>query len=142
MGLDDTLHLGLLADTYLHLGDPEAALGALDEALALAAREHAVFYEPELLRLRAVALDRTGAPAAEIHAVLAAALETARRHGARSLALRVALTRASVWARTGRAAAGRVVVAEELAGFSEGHDTPDLRAAAVLLGREPAGPVA
>ena len=138
VGLDDTLHLGLLADAYLHLEDPEAALEALGEALGLAAREHASFYEPELLRLRGVALDRMGAPRAEVQAALDAALDIARRHGARSLALRAAVTQAAVWDRAGRGAAGRAVVAEELAGFTEGLDAPDLRAAAALLGRAPA----
>jgi DNA-binding SARP family transcriptional activator len=136
--MHDALHLGMLADAYLRLGEPDAALKAVTEALELAERERSGFYLPELYRLQAVTLRRTGAAPADVQAPIDAALALARRQGSRSLELRVTLTQAAFWARIGRAAAGRAAVAAVYSGFTEGLEAPDLRAAAALLGREPA----
>src|SRR5207253_1704974 len=135
--MHDPLHLAMLADAYLRLAEPEAALQAVTEGLELAERERSAFYLPELYRLKAVTLRRLGATTDEVQAPIDAALEVARRQNSRSLELRATLTQASFWARIGRAAAGRGAVAAVYSRFSEGLDTPDLRAAAALLGREP-----
>ena len=54
--LDDPYYLGLLADGYLRAGELDAARAALDEGLERSVRDGAPFYEPELLRLRALVL--------------------------------------------------------------------------------------
>src|SRR5262249_56450642 len=50
--LEDPFYLGLWADAHLRVGTPEAGLGAVEEALEIAARERAHYYDAELLRLR------------------------------------------------------------------------------------------
>jgi DNA-binding SARP family transcriptional activator len=133
--IHDPLHLGMLADAYVVLGEPDAALRAIDEGLDLALRGRSAFYLPELHRLRAVALAGSGAPPADVEEAFAAALEIARRDQSRSLELRATVGLARFWAASGRAAEGRAMVAAALGQFNEGHDAPDLREAAAMLGR-------
>jgi DNA-binding SARP family transcriptional activator len=134
--MEDPHYLGLLADAYLQLGEPDAALTALSEALALARRERALSYEPELHRLRGVALRSCAAAApGEAEAALRQAVEIARRQQSRSLELRAALSLAAYWAERQRTAEGRALVADAFAGMRDGFETPDLRTAAALLGR-------
>jgi ATP/maltotriose-dependent transcriptional regulator MalT len=134
--MHDPLHLGMLADAYLEIGEPETALHTASDALELAVREHAAFSVPELHRLRALAMWRTGAAHDEVQAELDRALALARRQASRSIELRATLTLARLWADGGRAAAGRGAVAAVYAHFEEGHETPDLREAAALLAGE------
>jgi tetratricopeptide (TPR) repeat protein len=133
--MHESLHLAMLADAYLQVDEPEAALEAAEDGLAQAARQRSAFFEPELERLRAVALLRGDAPAEAVQAALDAAIRLARRQGSRSLELRAAVTQARFWAGSNRAAAGRAAVAAVAERFREGLDTPDLQAAAQVLGR-------
>ena len=88
-------------------------------------------FEAELHRLRGEALRTTGDPGAE--AAFLRARDVARRQSARSLELRAAASLARLYRDTRRAAKGRSLLAETLAGFTEGFDTPDLREARALL---------
>jgi adenylate cyclase len=63
------------------------------------------------------------------------ALALARRLGARVSALRAATRLAQFQHSRGRGEAGRHALLEAYNGFSEGRDSPDLRAAADVLAR-------
>ena len=71
--------------------------------------------------------------AAAVEGCFRDALAIARRQGARLLELRAARSLARHWAESGRRADGAALLADVLAGFSEGFDTLDLREAAALL---------
>jgi DNA-binding SARP family transcriptional activator len=132
--LDDPYYLGLLADGYLRAGELDAARAALDEGLERSARDGAPFYEPELRRLLALVLLQRG-ELTEAEATLRAAVSCARSQSSRSLELRAATTLAKLLRDAGRAGEARATVAAVYAAFDEGHDTPDLRAAAAVLSR-------
>jgi predicted ATPase/DNA-binding SARP family transcriptional activator len=139
--LEDPFYLGLLADAHLRTGATEPGLAAVEEALGIAARERAHYYDAELYRLRGELLLAEGRPLEEVEAPIRQALEIARRQGARSLELRAALALARALSEGPRAPEGRAAVAvahEPLAA----EDTPDVRAAASLLSpsESPAAP--
>jgi predicted ATPase/DNA-binding SARP family transcriptional activator len=129
--LEDPFYLGLLADAHLRAGTAEAGLAAVGEALDVAARERAHYYDAELLRLRGELLFATGRPA-EAEDWIGRALKVAREQDARSLELRAALALARVLAAQDRAAEARAVVAVAHEPLAR-EDTPDVRAAAALL---------
>ncbi|HEY6692194.1 MAG TPA: BTAD domain-containing putative transcriptional regulator [Solirubrobacteraceae bacterium] len=130
--LEDPLYLGLLADAHLRTGRPGAGLEAVDEALEIAARERAHYYDAELLRLRGELLLAAGRAAAEAETAVRTGLAVAREQGARSLELRAALALAPVLARDDRAAEARRLVTSALEPLRD-EDTPDVRAATALL---------
>jgi adenylate cyclase len=139
--MDDPYYLGLLAETYLHNGEVEAGLSAVSEALEIGARERLLFFEAELLRLRALLLLARDPDDATAEEQLESALAVARRQASPSLELRAALSLARVRMQRGRAGQGRSLIAPVRERFTEGLDTPDLREAAALLGHD-AVPVA
>ncbi|MBP2301238.1 ATP-binding protein [Azospirillum picis] len=87
----------------------------------------------ELLRLQAEDIAREDGPAATIEALLARSLELAGAQGAASWRLRTATSLARRHRGAGRVDAALAVLSPVFDGFSEGHDTPDLRDAAALL---------
>ncbi|NYE59416.1 putative ATPase/DNA-binding winged helix-turn-helix (wHTH) protein [Duganella sp. 1224] len=88
----------------------------------------------EILRHQAVlALAAPQPDAASAEALLHEALTLARSQGARGLELRAATTLAAMWRDQGRAAEAAPMLQAVYAGFTEGHDSRDLQAAAALL---------
>ena len=81
--------LAMLADAQVHLGRYEQAVATADAGLATSVELGQPFYDPELLRLKAVALVH-GRPerTTEALALLEESLTLARRLGAASWALR------------------------------------------------------
>jgi DNA-binding SARP family transcriptional activator len=136
--MDEPHYLGLLADAYLRADEVQAAAGAIDEALEISVRERSLFYEPELLRLRAAALMRADGDesAAQAEAALREAVDIARHQASRSLELRVATALVRVCRERGRGSEARAALATVFESFDEGFSSHDLRAAAELLGRE------
>ncbi|HET8757996.1 MAG TPA: AAA family ATPase [Solirubrobacteraceae bacterium] len=130
--LEDPFYLGLLADAHLRTGAAGAGLAAVDEALEIAERERAHYYDAELLRLRAELCLAAGRPPADAEAAVRDALAIARTQQARPLELRAAVTLARVLADDGRAAEARTTVALALEPLRDA-ETPDVRAAAALL---------
>ena len=83
--------------------------------------------ESELLRLKGEAcLASAGGDPTEAEACLARAAEVALRQRARSRQLRAAVSLARLWRRQGRSGEARQVLAETLAGFTEGLGTADI----------------
>lgn len=88
---------------------------------------------PETLRARAEALMSAPSRRAEAEGLLKQSLDLARRQGARAWELRTVTTLAVLWGATGRRQAARKMLAEAMAGFSEGMDCVDMRRARALL---------
>ena len=129
-----TYSLALLAEAYRRMGQAEAGLRVLQEALALVDKHDERFYEAELHRLQGELLLRQVAPdAAEAAARFQQALTIARRQQAKSLELRAAMSLARLWQQQGKRAAARELLAPIYGWFTEGFDTADLQEAKALL---------
>jgi predicted ATPase len=154
--------LALLAEALRAAGRSDEAHQAVDKALELTNRTGERWYEAELHRLSGeLRLDREalsgerGALAtrppkhrsgstqdrsrlvkhAATEASLQAALDVARRQGARSLELRATIGLWRFWSRQGTPERARSKLAEIRGWFSEGSDTADLRRAVEILSR-------
>jgi predicted ATPase len=137
-----TYFLALLDEAYGTMGQPEAGLTAIAEALTLADTTEEGFYEPELYRLKGELLLRQGTINPRMHKAslhteaetcFHQALEVARRQHAKSLELRAAMSLSRLWQTQGKPAEARQMLAEIYAWFTEGFDTPDLQEAKTLL---------
>jgi TOMM system kinase/cyclase fusion protein len=126
-------YLSFLAEALAGVGRPEEALATLEEAFAAANRFHDLFHEVELHRLRAEILMDNGGNTSEVESSLQRALEISRRQGSRSWELRATLSLGTLRHEQGRTEEARQMLAEVLAGFSEGLATPDLTNARTQL---------
>ena len=116
------------------MGQPEAGLTVLAEALTLVDKTGERWYEPELYRLKgALLLQQSADNHAEAQACFHHALDIARRQQAKSLELRAATSLSRLWQQQGKRAEARQLLAEVYSWFTEGFDTPDLREAKILL---------
>jgi predicted ATPase len=125
-------YLCMLASMYLRLGDGEKGLTALAEAKGLAARNDEHMWEAELACIGGELRRIRGAPLEEVEAYLQTALNVARAQSARSFELRAAMSLARLWRDHGRVVEARGLLASVYGWFTEGFDTPDLRAAKAL----------
>jgi predicted ATPase/class 3 adenylate cyclase len=140
-------YLGLLAQACGRAGRPSEGLRFLLEALASVHETGECFWEAELVRLQgelALQVEHAGQPRTRVPGVGATpspaacfrrALRIAKRQGARSLELRAATSLARLWHEQGRSAAGRALLEPLYNWFSDGLDTPDLRAAGALISK-------
>jgi predicted ATPase len=126
-------YLALLAEAHLRAGEADAGKDVVEEALERARETNERWWDAELHRLRAELLLAGGAPPAEAEAALTRALEIARGQQARSLELRAAHALAGLWAKAGRIAEARALLAPVYSSFTEGLETPDLEGARTLL---------
>jgi hypothetical protein len=123
----------VLLEAYAAAGDARAGLVAADAALEPG---RARVCEAEFRRLRAEFLAALGAPAHEVEAELARALEVSRRQGAKLFELRTlaSLLRHRIELGDIRATSeARDRLAAVVETLPEGQDTPDGREAATLL---------
>ena len=135
--LISTYLYGLIARAWLVLGEPLAGLGAIEEALQETQRTGAVYLESELQRLRGEVLLAAGSTGADAQSAFLLARDVARRQQARLLELRAVMKLTELWADQGMAAERakrRRELGEVYEWFTEGYQTPDLRAARDLLG--------
>jgi len=124
--------LALLAEACEVAGEIQQALTLLDEGLAIAERTGARWFAAELNRQKGRLLLRQGEPpAAEVH--YRKALGIAREQGARLWELRAAASLVRMWRDQGRRTEARDLLAQVYRWFTEGHATPDLKAAKALL---------
>jgi len=131
--------LALLAATHERVGQPQAGLDAVTEALAMVNRTGEHFYEAELYRLKgALTLqcpreDRQDSSVRqEAEACFHKAISIARQQGAKSLELRATVSLSQLWATRGKEAA-RQNLADIYSFFTEGFDSVDLLQAKALL---------
>jgi len=120
--------LSCLAEAHARSGAIREARAVLEEGLAVSEEE---IYKPPLLHLQGELLAREGRPEAE--ASFRAAIELARRQGARMHELRAATSLARWLTEGGRVAEARRLLAPLHAWFTEGFDTRDLVEAKALL---------
>ena len=103
----------LLAEAYGTIGEPEAGLGLLTEALTLADTTRDPWYEAELHRLRgAFLLQRNSANQAEAENCFHQAITLARSQQAKSLELRAATSLARLWQQQGKRDKARQVLGD------------------------------
>jgi predicted ATPase len=126
-------YLALLAQVYGKAGRAGKALASIDEALSEARSHNERWWDAELHRLRGELLLLQGADASDAEAALLRAIDIARSQQARSLELRATVSLARLWSTQGRAADGRSRLGDVYNWFTEGFETPDLRAARLLL---------
>lgn len=126
--------LALLAEAQGTIGEPEAGLTALAEALTLVDKTGERWYEAELYRLKgALLLQQSLDHHAEARACFQHALEIAHDQQAKSLELRAATSLARLWQQQGKYQDAHNLLAPIYEWFTEGFDTADLKDARALL---------
>jgi predicted ATPase len=126
--------LSLLAEAYGQVGQPEAGLAVLAEALTVVATTEARWWEAELYRLQGDLLLQLPSPdVSQAGASFHQALDVARRQQAKALELRAAISLSRLWQRQARRIEGRQLLADIYGWFTEGFDTADLQTAKALL---------
>jgi predicted ATPase len=126
-------YLSLLVHVYGKAGRAREGLACIEEALAEARTHNERWWNAELHRLRGELLLMDGAQVDEVEAVLLRAIETAQSQQARSLELRARMSLARLWMAQNRSEDARRQLSELYGWFTEGFETPDLRAARLLL---------
>jgi predicted ATPase len=138
--------LAMLAEAYGQVGQAEAGLQTLAEALTHVDKTGERFWEAELHRLQGELLliqgtrhgsARTTAPGPAIMAEAAAcfqqALAVACRQQAKSLKLRATMSLSRLWQQQGKRAEAHELLVPIYGWFTEGFDTADLQEAKALL---------
>jgi DNA-binding winged helix-turn-helix (wHTH) protein/predicted ATPase len=131
--LDHPYYLGLLGDALGAAGDTAQGLDVVEQAIELVGTARPFYYLPELHRLRGDLLARDRRRAGQAAEAYDLAMELAAGHGARSPELRAAARRCRLPAGS-RPERAHDRLRELYGGFEEGFATPDLRAAAGLVG--------
>jgi TOMM system kinase/cyclase fusion protein len=126
--------LALLAEASAQVGQHEAGLTLLAEALALTNDRGERRWDAELYRLRGeLLLVRSAEHEAEAETSFRQALDIARRQQAKSWELRVAMSLSRLWQRQGKRTEAHELLAPVYSWFTEGFDTADLQEAKALL---------
>ena len=116
------------------MGQPEAGLTALTEALTLADTTGERWYEPELHRLQGeLLLQCSSDNQAEAENCFQQAITVARAQQAKSLELRATTSLARLWQQQGKRQEAYDILAPVYGWFTEGFDTADLQDAKALL---------
>ncbi len=126
--------LALLAEAYGTIGEPEAGLTALAEALALVDTTGERWYESECYRLKGVLLlQQNAVHQAEAENCFQEAITVAQTQQAKSWELRAATSLAGLWQQQGKRQEAYDLLAPVYNWFTEGFDTADLKDAKALL---------
>lgn len=127
---------GMLASAYVRAGLPEAALRALDGAVAIAKRTGDHFYLAEVYRQQGEITQAQGGLAAvpEAETLFRQALDVAREQGATSWELRAAISLSRLLRDSGRPAGAAELILPVCTKFTEGFRTPDMTDAIQLMG--------
>jgi predicted ATPase len=126
--------LSLLAETYGHVGQVEAGLEVLDEALERVDAHGERYSEAELYRLKGELLLQQALPdMPQAETCFQRAIDVARRQQAKAWELRAAMSLSRLWQRQGKRAEAHELLAPIYAWFTEGFDTADLQEAKALL---------
>jgi predicted ATPase len=126
--------LALLADVHGTLGEPEAGLTALTEALTRVDTTGERWYEPELYRLKGeLLLQQNSDNQAKAESCFHQAIAIAQNQSAKSWELRTATSLARLWQQQGKRQEAHDLLAPVYNWFTEGFDTADLQEAKALL---------
>jgi class 3 adenylate cyclase/predicted ATPase len=126
--------LALLAEAYGTIGEPEAGLSALAEALALVDTTGERWYEAALYRLKGeLLLQQSLDNLPEAETCFQHSISIARSQQAKSLELRAATSLARLWHQQGKRQEAHDLLAPIYDWFTEGFDTADLKDAKALL---------
>ena len=129
-----TYYLGLLAEVYGTMEQPEAGLTALAEALTLADTTGERWYESEIYRLKGeLLLQQHTDNQAESEHCFQQAISIARSQQAKSWELRASTSLAKLWQQQGKRQEAYDLLAPVYHWFTEGFDTADLKDAKGLL---------
>jgi tetratricopeptide (TPR) repeat protein len=125
----------LLGQSYLSCGQTERAIEIVERGLATAQLNSERIFEPELCRLKAQAILRSGGPETKDAALLLLnrGLAIARDQHAVSLELRLVTDLANMQRELGDLRAARAILVPVYNRFTEGHNTADLKRAKALL---------
>jgi predicted ATPase len=128
------IFLTLEAEACAKAGRRDAALEAIEQALAIAKDTGEHWAMAEVLRVKACLLQAVaGAEAKEIETILLSSLDIARAQQARCWELRAACDLAHLWQAQNRGREGVKLVQATYEQFTEGFDTADLREAKALM---------
>jgi class 3 adenylate cyclase/predicted ATPase len=126
--------LTMLADSLAQCGQIEAGLEAIVEALALVDSTEERWWEAEIHRLKGELLSSLARQRAdEAEGEITAALDIARRQGAKSLELRSTMSLTRLWSGRGERQRSCDLLEPIYSRFTEGFDTPDLKEGKLLL---------
>jgi len=126
--------LALLAEVHGTLGEPEAGLAVLAEALVHVEHTGERYYEAEIHRLKGVLLlQQNSNNQAEAEHCFHHALDIACSQQAKSLELRTATSLARLWQSQGKRQEAHALLAPVYGWFTEGFDTADLKDAKALI---------
>src|SRR2546428_1266060 len=126
--------LALLAEAHSVIGQPEAGLTVLTEALALVDTTGERWCEPELYRLKgALLLQQNADNQAEAETCFHQAIAIAQNQQAKSFELRATTSLARLWHQQGKRQEAYDLLAPVYGWFTEGFDTADLQSAKALL---------
>jgi predicted ATPase len=110
------------------------AIALVDETIKLVEASGGLFHMPESLRVKGSVFLMMPQPRHDdAEACLMQSLELSRRQGARAWELRTAIDLAKLWVAQGRSENARALLQPGFERFTEGLDTEDLKAAALLL---------
>lgn len=131
-GLALPYYLSYLADAHHQAGNLDDSLNALQEALAVAAKDNDRFHEAELLRLKGeVMLSSSNTAAAEEG--FQQSLQVAKKQQARSWTLRTSFSLARLWQQQGKIDEARQALHEACHAINEGQTLQDQIEAKSLL---------
>jgi predicted ATPase len=126
-------YLALLAEAYGTIGQPEAGLTVLTEALALVDQTGVRLWEAELYRLQGALLLQSSDNHREAATCFQHAMALAQNQQAKSWELRAATSLAHLWQQQGKYDEARQVLGDVYHWFTEGLETADLQEAKALL---------
>jgi len=121
-----------LAIALARAGQLDEADAAIDKAMAFGEPTHSHFHLPEMMRIKGEIL-ASGSHSCEAETWFSRSLDLAREQSALAWELRTATSLAHLWALQGRGDDAPRVLRPVYDRFTEGFDTPDLRAAKRLL---------
>jgi predicted ATPase len=126
--------LALLAEAYSTMGEPEAGVMVLAEALTRVNTTGERWYESELYRLKgALLLQQSPGNSTEAETCFQHAISIAQNQSAKSWELRSVTSLARLWQQQGKRQEAHDLLAPVYNWFTEGFDTADLKDAKMLL---------
>ena len=132
-GLALPYYLGILGDAYIQAGRPDDAREVLDEGLAIAERGDELCQRAELYRLKGELALRAGSQNGDAEVYFRRAIGTAQHQLSKAWELRATTSLARLCQQRGRRDEARQMLSDTYGWFTEGFDTPDLKAAKALL---------